>query len=148
MAQSSNVELVSHKKRAHRSNRLNFVTSLWPFYIFSRSLGLLPFSVKFDANGEIKKARVSAFDFLWFGLAISIYLSLTLFFFEFFTSLHGAINHKILRNTSYILYFGDSIFNLYGLAYGAMVILMDMCNRHRLVDILKGFNTFEKEVSS
>lgn len=141
MAQSSNVELVSHKKRAHRSHRLNFVTSLWPFYLFSRSLGLLPFSVKFDANGEIKKARVSVFDLLWFGLAISFYLSLAFFYF-------GSFNEQqISTSTSYILFLGDSLFNLNGLLYGVVIIIMDMCNRHKLVDILKRLSFFEKEAS-
>lgn len=137
MAHSS---LFTSKKRANHPKKLSFASSLWPFYFCSRAIGLLPFSIKFDSNGEVQRARVSWFDLLWFVIAIVFQLYLASVYFQM-------IEIPQDPSASYILFFGDSIFNLVGLSFGIITIIMDMFNRSRLVDILKRFTEFGKEAS-
>lgn len=102
---------------------------------------MLPFSVKFDANGNVRRAEVSKFDFLWFVTTIGIYLLLAFIYFQ-------TMEIPNDPSASYILFFGDSIFNIVGLVFAAVIIVLDMCNRFKIVKMLKGFSTFGKAASS
>lgn len=137
---SSNFASFASKKLAYHSNKPNLVSSLRPFYFFSRAFGLLPFSVKFDTSGEIQTAQVSGFDVVWFGISISIHFFLIFAFFQI-------VIFSQDPSASYVLYFGNDIFNLAGLIFGIITMIMDMCNRSKLVEILKGFTNFDKEAS-
>lgn len=138
--QRSNIDMFAPKNRTFHSKKLNFASSMWPVYYFCRVFGLLPFSVKFDTNGEVQRVQVSAFDVSWFIITICFYIILAVLYF------HTIIIYQD-PSASHILFFGDSMFNLIGLKFGALMIILDMCNRFKIIDILKGFSTFGKEVS-
>lgn len=71
---------MTHTSYADPSVRLNensskkrdFVYTLRPIYIFSRIFGAMPFSLVHNSIGEIQKARVNIFDFLWFMVSIAV----------------------------------------------------------------------------
>lgn len=135
----SNIDMLPPKKSTFHSKKLNFASSMWPIYYFCRIFGLLPFSVKFDTNGEVQRVRVSAFDVSWFAITICFYLILAVLYVQ------RIVIHQD-PSASHILFFGDSIFNLIGLMFGPLMIILDMCNRFKIIFILKGFSTFGKEV--
>lgn len=140
MSYYSGGDLITHKKRVKHSNEISFVSILRPYYFFSRVLGFLPFSLTLKSNGDVHKPRVSAFDLLWFVTTITLHIYLIFAFFQ-------KIDFPKDPNASYILFFGDSIFNLAGLIIGIISMLLDMYNRSKLVDILNGFTDFGKEAS-
>lgn len=132
--------MFAFKKKSPIPKELNFTSSMWPIYYFCRVFGLLPFSVKFNANNEVQGARVSVFDVAWFAITICFYLILAVLYFQ------TIVIHQD-PSASHILFFGDSIFNVIGLIFASLMIILDMCNRSKIIDILKGFSTFGKEVS-
>lgn len=140
MSQSSHDGVSVFVKTKSQSKNESFTNTLRPFYIISRMFGLLPFSIKFDANGEIQDARVSAFDLLWFAISICVYLFMAV-----------AFNLQMMEippdyKVSFILYFGDMLLSLSGLIFGPIEIIMDMCNRFKLVSIIRKLTAFDKEV--
>lgn len=130
------------KKNSH-SRRFNFSSSMMPAYFFSRAFGLLPFSIVRDSRGEAQAARVYLLDFLWFFISMLIYFLLTIYVYFDVESLGPSQT----ISESYILIVGEPALIIFGMIYGAMVIVMDMLNRNRLVDVLKKFTDFDKEVN-
>lgn len=127
-------------KKNSRSRAINFSTSLLPAYFFSRVIGLIPFSIVRDSNGDAHTARINLFDLLWFIFSILLYLFLAFYRYSYMDIPQDA-------SKSYILVIGDSLLLIFGIIYGALMIVMDMFNRNRLVDILKKFTIFDKEVN-
>lgn len=127
-------------KKKVRASKIDFAHSISPLYYFSRAIGFLPYSIVFNSNNEIIKCRVSVLDLLWFVISIVFYLCFAIFYYAASEYL------KIGREVS-ILYVGDTILIVFGLIYGAIVIIIDMINRNRIVDILKRIYIFDKEVN-
>lgn len=123
------------------STKFNFAYSLLPLYYFSRVFGLLPFTILYDTNGDVRGARVTLFDIFWFIISVCIFLSLAVFS-------YSIINLPDGPNESPTLILGDYILLIVGLFYGAAIIVYDMCNRLRLIDIIKKFTIFDKEVNA
>lgn len=120
---------------------IDFVYNLQPIASYSRIFGLIPFSVIRSPNGGAYEARVKPFDILWFIISICSYVFLG------FVYIHS-IDVPKSRYESYILLFGDSILISLGIFFGAVIIIMDMINRFRIVDILNNFVAFDKNVST
>lgn len=139
ISNTSNISTNSIVLNEVRSNNINFAYSFRPIYFFSRAFGLLPFSLIFDSNGDIQKARVSIFDGLWFKVSVSLYLLMAFICYQ---------NIELLQdqNQSPILVIGDALFLIFGLIYDAVSIVFDMLNRNKLVDILKMLTAFDNEV--
>lgn len=118
---------------------IDFCYNVRPIQFYSRIFGLIPFSIVRGANGEILEPRVKLFDFLWFIVAICFYLWLSV--------AHVRALETQQNPTHTILLLGDFILIASGIAFGAVVVVMDMFNRFRIVDILRKFTIFDKRVS-
>lgn len=81
----------------------SFAYCFRPVYIVSRIFGLMPFSITFGSNGEIRKSNVSKFDVFWF----VVWLCLLLF--GVFFSLKMANEHHLdSKSLSLITVLGDT----------------------------------------
>lgn len=122
------------------SKKYNFAYSVRPIYYFARVFGLFPFTIEHDSYGDIKEARVKIIDFLWFLFAICIYLFLGFYCFK-------NLEFPKDPNESYVLILGDYTLLILGLVSGAAMIISDMYNRNKIINILKDFTIFDKKVS-
>lgn len=118
----------------------DFAYSFRPIYLYSRALGLMPFSIIRASNGEVQKAQVKVFDVLWFVTTICLYLFLS---YCYAKSTQIAID----TNESYFLSLNDDIGIIFSFIFGAITIGIDMFNRSRLTGILKDFSLFDKKVN-
>lgn len=141
MVHSLRPALVNPSKKVHRLKKDSFVVTFWPVYFCSRYFGFLPFSLVFDSNGEIRRARVGIFDIVWFIMSIGLYLCLAILYIQMIETPQDP-------TASFILFFGDTVFNVVAMLLLILMAIMDMCNRNKLVDIVKTFSAFDKEVSS
>lgn len=122
------------------SKRLTIAYSLKPMYILSRIFGFMPFSIIFDSNGAIQRARIKKLDFLWFITSIGIYLLSSYHFLTY------SARNRIPKGRATLVYGTRSIV-IFRKGLNCLNITMDMHNRFRLVEILKRINTFDEEAS-
>lgn len=125
-----------------RAENVNFEYSFRPIYYISRFFGLMPFSIVFDPIRGIQKPHVNIFDGIWFFVSILIYISMA------FISYNDIKLSKDSNTASFILMLGDSVLLILGLIYSALIIIFDMRNRFKLIEILNKFIKFDKEVGS
>lgn len=124
----------------HCSNKFNFAYSFRPVYYFSRVFGFSPFTIIYDSNGKIQKAKIRMFDIIWFILSISGQILSPVFYIQNETSF--SIYHISLE----ILIRSDSIVITMRTIFTILAIVMDMCHRHKLVEILKRIENFDDDV--
>lgn len=120
------------------SKRLTFAHSFKPIYIWSRLFGFMPFTIVFDSDGAIRTAQMRVIDILWLIVSIGIYL-LSASHFIIYTGRKPVISATLTQGARSIVVF-RKLFN-------CLCIGIDMCNRVKLVDILKKINTFDEKVS-
>lgn len=118
----------------------DYTYSFEPIYQLLRMAGLMPFSVTCDSYGEIEGAAVTACDILWMMISIVIYISM---------ALPTIFNIHLPRIDSvvYSLHLADYIFLAIVFAYGVILMVLDFFHRFKIVQMLKMFNKFDKEVS-
>lgn len=141
MVHCSNRSQFKIDEKKINSKNVNFVFSIRPVYHFSRACGLMPFSIIENSNGEVQEPRISVFDGLWFTISLCMQSAMAYIFYQ---------NAKITMdpNTkSYFLVLGDYMLYIIVMIYGILVRGMDLFNRFKLIDIMKKFNTFDKEAS-
>lgn len=141
--QSGNPNGVNRLQIVAKENRVekrNFGYSFLPIYYFSRVFGLMPYSIVYNARGEIQKSQVRMIDGLWFIISICIYVLVA------FTNYLNVKLPEEMTTVSVALYFGHYMLLIEGLLVSAITIGLDMYNRHKLVVILKSFISFDKEV--
>lgn len=143
MISPDKARLPSLAKKETASKEGNFAYNLSPIHLYSRLFGLVPFRMVRDSNGEIE-ARAGKIDILWFLISISLYLFLAYAYGKMIYNLHDFND----TNQSYILSLGDTILIILGLIFAAVAVVMDMYNRKRIVDFLKHFIHFDKNVSN
>lgn len=136
--QTVDVELEIAKEEAHTTED-NFAISFRPVYYFSRTLGLMPFSMIYDSKSEIQEARVSLFDSIWFVLTICLYLSITYI-------LHQEMNVARDINLPRVLFVGGYTHVILSFVFASVAVGVDLCNRHKVIQILKMFSLFDKQV--
>lgn len=138
--QTSTKERIESIENEVKVKDLNFADSFRPLYCYSRIFGLMPFSIVSDSNGEPQVPRVGVFNILWFIISIFLYLSM---------AYYSYIDMHVPRDSSfpYAFILAGFIMQIFRLIFGALMIVIDMCKRYKLVDILKNFNIFNKEVS-
>lgn len=125
---------MSSFKNTPRTGLKGIQHSFQPVYYFSRFSGLLPFTIAYDSNGSMEKARVYLFDIFWCLISICLYLAGLVYAYEDVKNAH--------KHTS-IMYF---IVHVPCLLCGPVCIALDMLNRKRLVNILDNFIIFDREV--
>lgn len=119
----------------------DFFDGFQPIYLFLRSLGLMPFSIKRSANGNILGPKVNKFDGVWFVTTMFIYSLASFVSFNYVKfNIESSTNlHMVVISTNLHLTFG--------LLFCVVIIAMDMYNRAELVNLLKKFTIFDKRVS-
>lgn len=140
MKESSKFSLPSVVKKGVVLKNIDYVYNIMPIHIISRIFGLVPFGIARSPNGEVEGARVNKFDILWFVVSILLYLFLAYSYID-------TNELQFSSNESFILTAGDNVLIALGLVSAAVVIVMDMYNRSRIVEILKQFILFDKRVS-
>lgn len=123
--------------------KMNFAYSFRPIYLVSRVFGLMPFSIVYYPNGGVHKPKITKYDGFWLVLSLSIYIygifSTTSYINDYSASLR--FNSKIL-NIGYTLSIG------LGLILCILSMILDFGNRFKLIDIIKKFDIFDKEVKA
>lgn len=126
-------------KRGRSKKLHDIVFSYQPIYYLSRFFGLLPFSFTYDSNGEVQAPKVHVIDGLWFVVSIIVYLVM---------ANAASMGIEIRKNTlAPILVLGNHLLLIFGLIYGAIMIVENMCKRFQFVKILRVFAAFDNEVS-
>lgn len=59
----------------------------------------------------------------------------------------NSLEWSVTPLVSFILTLGDNLMMIFVMLYGAIVVIADMCNRSRIISIMKQFTIFDKEVS-
>lgn len=134
------VNRIKPNKNSSRSVHLNFMHSFRPIYYVSRCFGLMPFSIVSDLNGMALNPNVCAVDILWFITSISLYTILTVITYK-------NMGFAKAASVPFVLIFADDMILAIGLINAIILIILDMYNRSKLVDILKMFQIFDAEVS-
>lgn len=119
--------------------KFSFEHAIRPVYYFSRLTGQWPFSVIHDSKGTLQRARVGFFDILWPILVICINLTLSL---DSFDQLKEDQEKNVIRIRSAVEYLLD----MCSFLFVAIGIVLGVINCNKLVDILRKFNAFDKEV--
>lgn len=117
----------------------SFEYGFQPIYYFSRVIGLWPFTIVRDSNGSIEKTRVRFVDAFWFFISIFAYLTAAFYAYKDIKSLQVSNT----ETTNFSIFF---IFQIMCLLFGACGVVLDMCNRTKLVNILEKFTAFDNEV--
>lgn len=119
--------------------RYSFTHSFRAIYYFSRVFGLLPWSINFDSERLMHEPMVRVFDVLWFLILICGYS---------FVSYNSYHRMKVSNDSGTILIFGGHMHMIFRFFFGIVAMAMDLCNRHKIVNILNMFNDFDQNVSN
>lgn len=132
---------------AHNANpkQLNFEHGFRPIYYFSRAVGLWPFSFRQNSNGTIQNAYINRLDGVWFLMSLSIQLWAIFRYYTYLVDLEDEHTNCKSVFTFSILY---ALFRMKSLLIGAVGIVLDLHNRHKLANILKKFIIFDSKVGS
>ena len=120
------------------SNVQNFAYSFRPIYCISRVFGLFPYTFH-DKSGAIQRPRTKFSDIFWLIISLGIYIrfGLNCFRYIYFPKKHD--------DTYVLILSGYAIVSL-TLIFGAIIIVVDMCNRFIFVNIFQKINTFDEMV--
>lgn len=124
----------------NRIQKSDFTLTFQPIYYISRIIGLIPFSISFDLNGEPQRPKVGKFDSIWLIISISVYLYGAWSFIKKFESPSDP------QESSYIIIYIDNAILVIGLLLGVLAVVLDWWNRYKLVEILEKLLIFDKEV--
>lgn len=116
------------------SEQRNFAFCYRPLYYFSRVFGHIPFTITHCANDSKVKAKLFIRDFIWF--AISLFIHICLF---------AMIVHKF-RLDNAISNIGGKLNFLICLLLGISAMVLNACNRTKIIRILNEITTFDENV--
>lgn len=138
ISKSSKTKSTPSPSTSVETKPMNFYSGVLPAHHSARMMGLCPFGLQLTANGEIESAIVRFKDRIWFVLVICIHM-----FLLFTTS-------RILKlsndTASTILLYSNQCILVVVLAMASVSIVLDLINRHRLVETMQIFHEFDKEV--
>lgn len=142
MVEPSNIATLSPNKETHEKN-VHFTRVFRPIYFFARICGFMPFSVQHsDTQSEHFVPRIGIYDFVWFAISMSFYLAMII------NTFCGKIvlPHESNAQLNAIVV-GNHLLRLMILLFSIFALIMDVCNRYKLVNILNDFSIFDQEVS-
>lgn len=120
--------------------KLNFSVVFRPIYYFLRVFGFMPFTIVYDSKGAVQKHSITVFDVVWLLISLFVYLY----------AIHSTIIWYDSENSpdmsAFLLWVGK-IFYILEIVFCIIGILMDLCNRYKLINILQSFEMFDEEVS-
>lgn len=126
-----------HEKIVH------FTRVFRPIYIFAHIFGFMPFSIRHsDSQCDQFVPHVSKFDTLWLAISMCFYSAMIL---NTFCGKNGLRHESNAQLNAIVL--GNHLLRLMILFFGIFALIMDMCNRFKLVNILNDFTAFDQEVS-
>lgn len=123
------------------SKTMNFGSVFRPLYHLSRVWGLAPFSIASNPNGELQNPKIGFSDGVWLLTTILIYLSFASYSLNAFQTAR-----KTLNRGTWILILCARILALFAFVYGILTIIISLCNRFKLINIVKMFARFDEEV--
>ena len=129
--------------KAKNSKQLDFLYSFKPNYYFLRAVGLWPFSIVRDSNGDFWKPKVTKLDLIWFIIPILLYVSTSIIFFKCSTIFE---RNYLASTATYIFINGTYVRVELSLFFIASIIGIDMYNRFKIVNTLKMFADFDELV--
>lgn len=130
-----------------RKKTMSFGSVYRSHYYLSRVWGLASFSIATDSNEEIKIAKIRLYDVVWFLATISIYSLFTFDELNQFEDFRRKSNQKGF-NGAWILIACARLVNILGFSYGILVVVMNICNRFNLMNLVNMYIRFDKEVYS
>ena len=120
----------------------NMFAGYRPIFWFSRIFGSIPFSIVCNSNGEVQSCKMKKADWIFMAVSLCVYLSII---FNLYCTLSSKFDHQ-RQIAMLVMTMGLFIVASLSFIFGTQLILINMCNRHKLVDILKNFDRFDKEV--
>lgn len=115
-----------------QEEKFNFAYSFRPVYYISRLFGLMSFSIIYDENGEVQKCAVTKFDAIWFVISLSMYFLMGFL-----------LQHYAISTAAFAM---GNIFGLLNFVFSFFAIVINMCNRCKVIEILKNITIFDEEV--
>lgn len=134
--------LLDPNKKFHEKI-VHFSRIFRPIYIFSRICGLMPFTIQRSrTHNEQYEPRVSKWDGLWFAITFCFFLAMVT------NTFLGEIilPHESIHELNAII-LGNHLLRLMILIFGVFALIMDMCNRYKLIEILNKFSIFDHEAN-
>lgn len=124
-----------------KPTKMNFGSVFRPLYYLSRIWGMAPFSITTNSNGEVQKPKIHLFDGLWFLITICVYLFFTNYAWNAFQTSRGNLDKE-----TWILILSARLLAIFAFVYGILMVIINVCNRFKLITMVKMFNRFDKEV--
>lgn len=123
-----------------RKTSINFFGCVKPVYDTSKKFGLMIFSIKYTANGEMESSHVGFMDIFWFIATMLLNVTFGILSFIFLVPFTNAdVQFTILFRTKTILMTASQFLCLYSTA-------LSFVYRDRLVEMMRTINEFDKEV--
>lgn len=117
-----------------------FSFGIQPIYSFSRVFGLIPFSIVHEINGDVITSKVRTIDGILFAASIILQVILAVY--------HYMRLYVESQGVPYVLILASKILPSLANFYTIMIIVMNMNNRHKIINIIRMFNTVDKEVTN
>lgn len=118
----------------------NFIYGFRPIYYFSRVFGLMPFTIHYDTSGVPKELKIRFIDWIIFLILIIVCLTMT-------EDSHLNMTVPVGQQFSIITVLVRRFIHLSAIISSAVIIVLEMYNRHKSIRILTSFTTFDKNVS-
>lgn len=130
-----------HVKNSKEKRPTNFFDCVKPAYETSKKFGLMTFSIRYTANNEMEGTYVRSIDIVIFIISVLSYLVLGCLFVIFIIPI------SVLDFKTTVLLQSKQIFLTVSIFLCVISTIINMLNRHRLIEIVKMINTFDKEVN-
>lgn len=116
-----------------------FLYSIQSIYYFCRIFCLIPFSIVYDVKQNILTSKVRVIDGVLFVIFILIQLNCSAYYFM----------SPLLQSSEmpHVLIHCDQIIRALVHFHSSIVIIMNMYNRHKIISIMKMFDTIDEEVT-
>lgn len=125
------------------ARKWTFAFAFRPMYYLMRVCSFMPFTIIYDTVGEVLKPRVTALDILWLLISLCNYL-MALYCTKVFYTKFKQHKPPNVTKTSILV---NEFFYMSEVIFGMSSIIIDLCNRFKLNDILRKFDQFDKEVN-
>lgn len=122
------------------SKECDFVHSFRPVQYFSRVFGFMPFLINYDSSNLMYKPRLRTLDMLWSMILLLIYVSLMIVCYIQKIKIPYSTSQIINNHAWFALILTSS--------FGVIVIVMDTCNRFKIVNFLNKINQADRMVYS
>lgn len=136
------IPMLSPNKENNEKN-VHFTRVFRPIYLFARICGFMPFSVQHsETECEHFVPHIGICDAVWFAISMCFYLAMIV------NTFCGKIvlPHESNAQLNAIV-LGNHLLRLMILLFSIFSLIMDVCNRYKLVNIFNDFSTFDQEVS-